>query len=136
MLGSGTILNEVIKAQKKFLMKNIMYLQMSGVLQVIKNCTRMQLKLKESTCLTLEKEQIKPYISKVLENETSVFISASDYIKALPALIEKVDSGEFHFLGTDGFGRSDGREQLRFFLRLITDILLLLHSVLFQRKRK
>ncbi len=36
----------------------------------------------------------------------------------MPATITKWIPGEFYFLGTDGFGRSDGREQLRDFFEV------------------
>jgi pyruvate dehydrogenase E1 component len=61
---------------------------------------------------------VTPYISKVLDKEEGVFIAASDYLKALPATITKWIPGEFYFLGTDGFGRSDGRDQLRDFFEV------------------
>ena len=117
LFGSGTILNEVIKAQKILEDKyevsadvwsvtsyKELYMDATGVERI--------------NMLNPEKEQLKPYISKVLENETGVFIAASDYIKALPAIIEKWIPGDFYFLGTDGFGRSDGREQLRDFFEV------------------
>jgi pyruvate dehydrogenase E1 component len=117
LLGSGTILNEVIKAQKILDEKYNVSADVWSVTSY-KELYTDAVEAERVNMLNPEKEQIKPYISKVLENETGVFISASDYIKALPALIEKWIPGEFHFLGTDGFGRSDGREQLRDFFEV------------------
>ena len=40
-------------------------------------------------------------------------MAASDYMKVLPASLAKWIPGELVPLGTDGFGRSDGRDALR-----------------------
>jgi pyruvate dehydrogenase E1 component len=42
-----------------------------------------------------------------------VFVAASDYLKALPCSIAKWLPGRLIALGTDGFGRSDARSDLR-----------------------
>lgn len=70
----------------------------------------------------------KPYIFQCLENETGPVIAASDYVKALPASIAKWVPGDFTVLGTDGFGRSDGREALREFFEV--DARFIAHAVL------
>ena len=63
-----------------------------------------------------------------MENETGPVIAASDYVKALPASIAKWVPGDFTVLGTDGFGRSDGREALREFFEV--DARFIAHAVL------
>ncbi|MCH7780607.1 MAG: pyruvate dehydrogenase (acetyl-transferring), homodimeric type, partial [Acidobacteria bacterium] len=40
-------------------------------------------------------------------------VAASDYMKALPFSIRDWIAGDFVGLGTDGFGRSEGRRALR-----------------------
>jgi pyruvate dehydrogenase E1 component len=59
-----------------------------------------------------------PYIKKVLENEEGFFVAASDYMKVLPESISKWIPGDIISLGTDGFGRSDGRAELRNFFEV------------------
>ncbi len=54
-----------------------------------------------------------PYIFQCLEKETGPVIAASDYMKLLPVSLAKWVPGGLVPLGTDGFGRSDGREALR-----------------------
>ena len=49
----------------------------------------------------------------MLANEKGVFIAASDYMKALPEMIDRWVPGGLTPLGTDGFGRSETREALR-----------------------
>jgi pyruvate dehydrogenase E1 component len=45
-------------------------------------------------------------------------VAASDYIKALPDGIRAWVPGHFEVLGTDGFGRSDWRKDLRRFFEV------------------
>jgi len=59
-----------------------------------------------------------PYIAQCLEKETGVFVIASDYVKALPDSIARWFPKPPVSLGTDGFGRSDSREALRYFFEV------------------
>jgi pyruvate dehydrogenase E1 component len=59
-----------------------------------------------------------PYLSKVLAGSSGVYVAASDYVKALPESVSKWIPGRFISLGTDGFGRSDGRVHLRDFFEV------------------
>ena len=59
-----------------------------------------------------------PYVQQLLSKEQGVFVAASDYMKVLPASVAKWFPGPLHCLGTDGFGRSDGREELRDFFEV------------------
>jgi len=55
----------------------------------------------------------KSYVETILAKEQGVFVAASDFMKALPEMIQKWVPGGLFSLGTDGFGRSDDREALR-----------------------
>jgi pyruvate dehydrogenase E1 component len=55
----------------------------------------------------------RPYVATLLGNETGVFVAASDYMKALPLGIAPWVPGRYVVLGTDGFGLSEGRPELR-----------------------
>jgi pyruvate dehydrogenase E1 component len=59
-----------------------------------------------------------PYISQVLQDAEGIFVAASDYVKALPESISSWIPGRLISLGTDGFGRSDGRAHLRDFFEV------------------
>ena len=116
LMGSGSILNETIKAQK-ILEKD--YKVSTDVWSVT------SYKELYFDCIETErKNMVNPdkvnesYLTKLLSKETGVFVSASDYVKALPATIAKWIPGSYYILGTDGFGRSDGREQLRDFFEV------------------
>ena len=58
-------------------------------------------------------ERKKSYVQTVLENETGVFVAVSDYMKIVPDQIAPWVPGGLLTLGTDGFGKSDTRENLR-----------------------
>ncbi len=58
------------------------------------------------------KEQV-PYIQQVLKNEEGVFVSANDWMKITARQLGKWMPEDFHALGTDGFGLSDSRPNLR-----------------------
>jgi pyruvate dehydrogenase E1 component len=47
-----------------------------------------------------------------------VFVAASDYMKVLPESISQWVPGKLVALGTDGFGRSEGRAALRDFFEV------------------
>jgi len=47
-------------------------------------------------------------------------VAASDYIAAVPEMIQRWVGGRFVVLGTDGYGRSDTRESLRRFFEIDT----------------
>jgi len=116
LFGSGTILNEAIRAQKILEEKYNVSADVWSVTSYKE--LYMDATSAERVNMLNPDKKIIPYISKILENETGVFIAASDYLKALPATITKWIPGEFYFLGTDGFGRSDGRYQLRDFFEV------------------
>jgi pyruvate dehydrogenase E1 component len=53
------------------------------------------------------------YVSECLKNAKGVCVAATDYVKAIPNSVGKWIPGRFIALGTDGYGRSDGRAALR-----------------------
>ncbi|MDX1347464.1 MAG: pyruvate dehydrogenase (acetyl-transferring), homodimeric type [Thiomicrorhabdus chilensis] len=59
-----------------------------------------------------------PYVTETLSGAEGPFIAATDYIRDYPERIRQYVPGEFYVLGTDGFGRSDTREQLRKFFEV------------------
>jgi pyruvate dehydrogenase E1 component len=117
LFGSGTILNEVIKAQHILADKYGIPADVWGVtsykelLRDAQDCERWNM-------LHPDSEPKIPYIKKALENEEGFFVAASDYMKILPESISKWIPGDIISLGTDGFGRSDGRAQLRNFFEV------------------
>ncbi len=60
----------------------------------------------------------KSFLEQQLEGEDGVHVAATDYMKVLPAMIAKWIPGRYAFLGTDGYGRSDHRAELRDFFEV------------------
>jgi pyruvate dehydrogenase E1 component len=58
------------------------------------------------------------YVSQVLSKRRGPVVSASDYMKNYANQIRKWVPQDYHVLGTDGFGRSDSRAQLRHFFEV------------------
>ena len=54
-----------------------------------------------------------PYIQALLQDEGGVYIAVSDYMKSLANSIAKWVPGRFEVLGTDGFGLSESRADIR-----------------------
>jgi pyruvate dehydrogenase E1 component len=59
-----------------------------------------------------------PYVTECLAGSDGVLVAASDYLKALPDMISRWTPRRLAALGTDGFGRSDGRAALRDFFEV------------------
>jgi pyruvate dehydrogenase E1 component len=53
------------------------------------------------------------YVHELLAGEQGVFVAASDYMKALPLSIASWVPGPYIVLGTDGYGLSESRPDLR-----------------------
>jgi pyruvate dehydrogenase E1 component len=117
LFGSGTILNEVLKAQE-ILEKD--YNVSADVWSVTsyKELRRDALDVERWNMLNPTKKQKVSYISQILKDEEGVFVAASDYVKTLPDSIAKWIPGKLTSLGTDGFGRSESREALRDFFEV------------------
>jgi len=116
LLGSGTIMNEVLKAQE-------ILEERYGVAADVYSATSYKEVRKDA--LEVERwnmlhpeDRKKTYISQVFDGVDGVFVASSDYIKAIPDSIAKWVPGRLITLGTDGFGRSEGRKELRDFFEV------------------
>jgi pyruvate dehydrogenase E1 component len=63
-------------------------------------------------------EPRKSHVAQKLAGAEGPVIAATDYIRMLPEQIRPFVKGSFVTLGTDGFGRSDTRENLRHFFEV------------------
>ena len=117
LLGSGSILNESLKAQQ-ILEKNY---QVSVDVWSVTSYKELYRDATDTEHWNLhhpDKKQKVPYVNQILSKEEGVFVAASDYVKALPGSIAKWIPGKFTVLGTDGFGRSENRKNLRDFFEV------------------
>jgi len=117
LFGSGTILNEVIKAQQ-ILDENFNVAADVWSVTSYKELYFDGIETERWNWRNFDKKPKLPYVSALLADEKGVFIAASDYVKALPASIAKWVPGPLTVLGTDGYGRSDTRDALRDFFEV------------------
>src|SRR5439155_1994995 len=112
LFGSGVILNQCLRAQE-------LLAEHYGVAADVWSVTSYkELRRNAQACerwnlLHPGEEPRRSYLETVLEKEDGLYVAASDYMKALPQLIEKWVPGGLVALGTDGFGRSEDRADLR-----------------------
>jgi pyruvate dehydrogenase E1 component len=59
-----------------------------------------------------------PYVTQCLSDSPGPVIASTDYIRAFPDQIRQWVPGRYRVLGTDGFGRSDFRSALRRFFEV------------------
>ena len=71
--------------------------------------------LRQNTLLPSNKK--KNYLQQLILNKDPI-IASSDYVRAYPQLISSYTENKFLALGTDGFGRSDTRKNLRDFFEV------------------
>jgi len=110
LLGSGTIMQQVLKAAKVLSEE---YDIASDVFSVtsFNELTREGQAVERLNMLTPEAEAQQAYISQVLGDAPT--IAATDYMKQYAEQVRAYVPGSYKVLGTDGFGRSDSRENLR-----------------------
>ncbi len=117
LLGSGAILQEVLEAQQ---MLEERYHVAADVWSVTswKELRRDGLAAERWNLLHPADPQRTPYVSSCLEGRPGAIVAATDYMKALPDSIARWCPRPVSSLGTDGFGRSDGRRALRDFFEV------------------
>jgi pyruvate dehydrogenase E1 component len=116
LLGSGTILNEVRTAAQ--------LLEKYGVAADVWSVTSYQELYREAlgcdrwNMLNPTEKPRVPYVTQALADTQGVIVAASDYLKVLPASIDRWMPRRVRALGTDGFGRSEARKELREFFEV------------------
>jgi pyruvate dehydrogenase E1 component len=77
-----------------------------------------------------------PYVTQQLQATEGVLVAASDYMKVLPESLSQWMPRPLVSLGTDGFGRSEGRAALRDFFEVDAKhiVLATLHALAREKK--
>ena len=117
LLGSGPLLNEVIEASK--LLNDDWGIE-AGIWNVT-SFTELRREAEEVERWNLMNPGKKPkqsHIEKSLNKNLVPTVAVSDYVKMSTEQVSPFVSGSFYSLGTDGFGRSDTRENLRHFFEV------------------
>lgn len=58
-------------------------------------------------------KKLESYVEKLFKGQKAPFVAATDYVRAWPEMIRPWIPSRFMTLGTDGFGHSSSREELR-----------------------
>ena len=112
LMGSGAILREVEKAAQLLEKDFKIYCDVWSVTS-FSELRRESLEIDRWNELNPEKKRKSSYLEKLLSKQEGPFIAATDYMKMVPDQIQKWVPGIYKTLGTDGYGRSDGRAALR-----------------------
>jgi pyruvate dehydrogenase E1 component len=121
IFGSGPIINEALRAQTILAEKY-------GVAADVWSATNYKwlrcdaLEARRWNMLHPTEKPKKSYVESLLEHEKGPFIAVSDNMKIVPDQIAPWIPGGLTTLGTDGFGRSDTRENLRRFFEVDAEL--------------
>jgi pyruvate dehydrogenase E1 component len=117
LFGSGTILREVLAAAE-LLEKDFGVSADVFSVTSFSELRRNALDAERWNLLHPTETARVPYVCEALGESTGPYIAASDYIKTVPDQIRQWVPGRYAVLGTDGFGRSDSRAELRRFFEV------------------
>ena len=117
LFGSGAILREVIHAQEVLEEKYNVAADVWSVTSYKALYSDGMEAERWNLLHPTEKPRV-PYVTQQLTDKPGVLIAATDYLKALPNLVSQWMPRRLASLGTDGFGRSEGRTSLRDFFEV------------------
>ena len=117
LFGSGAILNEALRAQEILEQKYSVAADVWSVTSY-KELYVDAIETERWNRLNPGEKPRVPYVSRCLADSQGVLVAASDYLKTLPNMIAKWMPRRLAALGTDGFGRSEGRTSLRDFFEV------------------
>ena len=117
LLGSGTILREMIAAAE--ILQNEYEID-SNVWSVtsFNELRKEALEIERYNLLNPDKKPKKTYIEECLSSTEGPVVAASDYMRLNSDQIRSFTSKSFYSFGTDGYGRSDTRKNLRKFFEV------------------
>ena len=135
LFGSGTILNEAIKAQQILETKYNVGADVWSVTSYNNLYRDGHACDRWNRLHPTEKARV-PYVTQVTKDAPGVFVAASDYLKVLPDAIDRWLPRPLHSLGTDGFGRSETRPALRDFFEVDARFIVLatLHALMQEKQ--
>ena len=135
LFGSGAILNEVVKAQQLLAERYNVAADVWSVTSY-KQLYRDGHDAERWNMLHPGERPLVPFVTQCVGNAPGVFVAASDYVKAMPDSISQWLPRPLVSLGTDGFGRSEGRAALRDFFEVDARYITLATLVALQREKK
>ncbi|TNE77375.1 MAG: pyruvate dehydrogenase (acetyl-transferring), homodimeric type [Gammaproteobacteria bacterium] len=117
LMGAGAILNEV-RAAADILREKFDVSADIWSLTSVNQLAREGQDIQRWNLLHPEQEARVPYITAQLADRQGPVVVATDYMKSYSEQLRAFVPGNYHVLGTDGFGRSDSREKLRHFFEV------------------
>ncbi len=117
LIGSGTILREV-EAAAELLEKDWKVSANVWSATSFNELTRDGQNVDRHNRLHPTAPKQKAYVTECLDNQAGVVVAATDYMRLYAEQIRPWVKNSYTVLGTDGFGRSDTREQLRSFFEV------------------
>jgi len=117
LLGSGTILREVIAAAK-LLQEDFDVASDVWSVTSFTELRRDGLAVDRWNGLHPEEEPRTSFVEECLAGRRGPVVAATDYMKTFADQIRPFVRSAYRVLGTDGFGRSDNRKQLRHFFEV------------------
>ncbi len=121
IFGSGPILREALKAQGILADRYDVSADVWSATSY-KLLRNEALRVKRWNMLHPASQAKKSYLEMLLEKEEGIFVAVSDYMKIVPDQIAPWIPGGLMSLGTDGFGRSDTRPNLRRFFEIDAEL--------------
>ena len=131
LLGSGTILREARKAAELLRSEYSVVVDVWSVTS-FNELRREALNINRENMLNPTKKQKIPFVTQKLSTKRGPVLSVTDYMKIHSDQIREFVPDVYRVLGTDGFGRSDSREQLRHFFEV--DMKFIAAAALFELK--
>jgi len=124
LLGSGTILREV-RAAAKILRQDYKCLVDVWSVTSFNELRREALSFSRWNMMHPGKKAKVPHVTKSLSTAEGPVIAATDYMKIHADQIREFVPASYRVLGTDGYGRSDTRENLRRFFEVDRNFIVL-----------
>ncbi len=117
LLGSGTILREIISASEILSKEYNIDADIWSVTS-FNELRRDGMETERLNLLNPNKKPKKSYVQECLSKRDGPVIAASDYTRAFTDQIRPYTDKKFYSFGTDGYGRSDTRKNLRKFFEV------------------
>jgi pyruvate dehydrogenase E1 component len=120
LFGSGTILNEALRAQEILAERYKIQADVWSVTSY-NELRRDALRVERWNRLHPEAPEQKPYLLQAIEGAKGPIIAATDYMKVVADQLSPWLPNRLVALGTDGFGRSENRQHLRRFFEVSSE---------------
>ncbi len=124
LLGSGTILREVRKAAADIREQYSINVDVWSVTS-FNELRKEALAVQRENMLNPSKKPKQAYVTEQLAKREGPVVATTDYMKAHSDQIREFVPASYRVMGTDGFGRSDTRENLRHFFEVDTKFVVL-----------